>query len=216
MIDIESIRTFVTHTQEWQGFGWNILTFGTALAAGTVALQSWGLSKQIATSSSPQGTSVVSVTNKSIAAAYYVTVFTYGLAIGGLVLCAGLVLGALQFVIAAQLWRIKGFTLQEWCVVAGCIGIAVAAFITPWQAQLFFLTAFILLPPGLAMQSVEMWRAKSRRGLAPQDSLASLITCAIWIVYGAALGSWLVALSSVLYAALYGSTLFLWYKYREQ
>src|SRR3989344_7448088 len=108
--------SLVAQTQEYQGCGWNMLTLGAILAVGTMALECWGVWKQIGTLWAPEtkGVEGVSVTKKLLAVFYFFAAFNYALVIKSVGLSAGLVIGVLQVVIVFGLWRLKHFAWYEW------------------------------------------------------------------------------------------------------
>jgi len=214
---LDTLASFVTQSQEYQGWGWNVLTFGAILAVGTMLLECWGLWKQIKTLWSPTTINAdgVSVTKKLLAVFYFFTAFGYALTIQSLGLSAGLVVGILQVAIVFGLWRIKRFTRYEWVLVVTCAVAIVGAFVTPWRSEFFF-AATIAIVPGLAAQPIEMYVKRTAAGLNPRDPLSFLISSSIWISYGLALGSNLIAGMSLLYACFYAATLILWLRLRTQ
>jgi len=194
---------------EIQQFGWNLITLTFGIILITTAVGVWGMTKQTWTIWSRRSGRSVSVILFSYATVYMSAGIIYGFQIGSLALVCDLPWVILTVVALAGLWWYKGFRWYEYVLATLFCGAVVAMFMLPYR-EWFYLAFCIGNVVALATQPWEMAREGTRGSVDRRFLWALLFTCAVWVVYGFAIGDLIVPLSNVAYGLIVIVTIILW------
>ncbi len=200
---------------ELSQFGWNALTIGFLGAVFFTLVEAWGVWQQNRAIWKNQSGESVSVIWFSYFAALLAVVFIYGIAIKSILLILnGLLISILHIPILVGLWRFKGFTKTEKVMCACFLAAVVAMVIAPFKDWFFLLfTAGNILFS--LNQPYEIWKNKNSGVVEIKLLAVYLASTLFWLIYGFAIGDWVLQIVNPAYMVTLTITVLVWFKYRR-
>lgn len=213
---MEWLAQLVLSTPEYRSWGYNLATGSFLLTVAlTFGLQLPGLVNQarmIWKNRSAEGVELLTF----IAFFTYFAVFcVYAFATrsgAGMVNTWALLVP--QIVILAGIVK---YSQARWIdAVAGLAGLCLVALaVIQTEKQLYFTIASVAVFVGLALQPIAMTRTQTSKNVAISFPLGFAFVCAVWTVYGTAIGDFYIAGASFAFMLEYLAVVALWFKYRE-
>jgi len=182
---------FFKNTVEWQGWGYNALTFSFIATAVFTVLEGWGFWMQSLSIWRNKSGESISVSLFIYFGCLFITVIVYGYYIKSIAAIFNGILGFLHLPILFGLWKYKGFTKLEKGALYICPLMIPAMIFLPWKDLLMISLLLGTIVP-LVMQLHEMWRAKSAGVVDARFIGILIISTAFWVVYAFAIQNWVM------------------------
>ena len=214
---MELLIEFVKATPEYQGWGWNLVSFSfLATVAFTFFLQLPGLTNQSRTIWLNHSAKGVEMLTFIAFFTYFIVFFVYAVSIhsgAGVVNVLALIVP--QLFILAGIARFKQMrTIDKLAALVGAV-IFVLALVLP-QKEIFFSIVSVGVFVGLLLQPLEMIRTKTSENIALSFPANFTIVTAVWTIYALAIGDWFLAVASAAFTLEYLLVVILWFVYRPQ
>ncbi|MBI2048143.1 MAG: hypothetical protein HYT27_03300 [Parcubacteria group bacterium] len=215
---LESVLEFIKTTHEYQGFGFNRLTFW---ASGTVAftvLEWWGLWKQKQKIWTEKSGKSVSITLMTFGFFSYLAFIFYGIWVKSGSSVFNGILSIPYIPILWGLWKFKRFTWWEktgfWVFA---MMVPAMAFFPEYHNEIFLVISFGIIGALLTMP-LELYKAGETGVVEVRTLLAFIAATIFWVFYAFSINEWVLEfLSSVNLFILFGTTfLWLWYYKKEK
>lgn len=199
---------------EFENWGWNAITISFIATMVMAAFTAWGLFYQlIAVWKNKSGLSV-SVVWFSFGLGLYGVFALYGIELNSWALMlSGVSRGLLHLPILIGLWKFKGFSSFEKVLTVGVIASLVITGILPHRAWIFFVFSMVALV-FVAAWPWEIYRNKDSGVVELKLICVYLANSVFWIIYGVAIGDWVLIVTSPLYTVVSLITVALCYIYR--
>lgn len=199
---------------EIQEFGLNAVTVGFLGTIIFTLVQAWGLRQQSVTIWKRRSGASVSVTYFAYSTAHFTTTMIYGVSQDSIALIFnGLLLAVMLVPIIFGLWKFKRWSLLEKGLVACFLTFPVIVAVAPAKDWLFLLFSFGTLA-SCATQPLEIWRNKDSGAVEIRFVLTFLASTIFWLIYGFAIGDWVLEIIIPGFVSIHVATLVLWYRYR--
>jgi len=200
---------------EFQDFGWNAMTIGFIGTIFFLFLQTWGTYSQAKTIWSQKSGLSVSVPLFAYNTGSFFIGFVYGLTIKSLaVMLIGGVLCIMHLPIMLGLFKYKKFKRWEVFFIFGLLIAVIICISLPYKDYAFFsfnIGTIIVL----TLQPWEIIKNKDAGSVEPRLNLTFAVSSIFWIIYGFAIGDWVLKIISPSYLILHSIIILMWYLYKK-
>src|SRR3989344_3987069 len=216
MRDIDMwLREFIASTPEFQFWGWNLATGAFIVTVALTLFQLHGLIQQARAVWKERKNADVSPVMFFTFFTYFLVFLSYSVSAahrngGGIV--NTLILLWPQLFILAALVKFKPLNRSAILVAIGGIVLVAVSALTSYQMVCYYIAAVAMFG-GLVLQALETIERKSVKGVALSFPLTFAIVTAAWVVYGIAIGDFLIGGIAFDYTSVYAWMVILWFAY---
>ncbi|MFH1047140.1 MAG: hypothetical protein V1738_02455 [Patescibacteria group bacterium] len=196
---------------EFREFGWNVVTLTFLIIVISTIVGVWGMWKQMRTIWRRRSGESVSVILFSYAVVYMSAGIVYGFQIGSLALILDLPWAIVTFIALLGLWKFSGSRIHETILAVIFLLAGIAMVCLPYRFSMY--TGFCVGNcVAMTTQPYKMWRSGTRGSVDVRFLWTLVVTCAVWTVYGFAIGDWVVPFANLAYGLIALFAAVLWYR----
>ncbi len=201
-------------TEEWKGWGWNVLTWVFIAMQCINILQGWAVVRQFHRIGRLRSGASVSVPLFAFAANVFLTFLVYGIAVCSLAAVLNGTLGCLYLAVVFRLARYRRFSPVDWMMLGAVPIVIVAMCVTSHRGVLLAVLMGIGILP-LVHQTLIVHRARSIGAIEPRFLLVFAASSTFLGMYGFAIGDLVLEIVNPIAAAVQCVTIALWLSYRR-